>query len=373
MQAVSANWAPALASAHGLTAKVDVLYDGAVIASDVQIAGGSVKLDGGSDIRSSLSLTIADPSEFPKTPTDRWGVYGQRISVSAGIIYTDGTIERVMLGEFVTVSVGGDIHQGPLQIEAQGKEILLKRAVTEGAVSTSGVSVSGWISSLVDTHAPGESYVNNSTHGGNAVPTKTYDAGTEVLTVINEAATSIGAEFLCNMDGTFELRDITDPATAAPVWAVDAGSTGVLVSADIDLTSEDVFNNVVVSGENTEENVAPVTAVWQIQGPTDPLSVDGPFGKVTKRYSSSLITTLPQALETAKRLLHKYRAANRTVSLTAIHNHAIEPGDCIAVRYGGAVPDETHLVRTIDHPLTAAHPTTVIETVSGRDEEDPEA
>ena len=32
MQTVSASWAPALASAHGLSVKVDVLYDGDVIA-----------------------------------------------------------------------------------------------------------------------------------------------------------------------------------------------------------------------------------------------------------------------------------------------------------------------------------------------------
>ena len=132
-----------------------------------------------------------------------------------------------------------------------------------------------------------------------------------------------------------------------------------------------VFNNVIVTGENAEENVTPVTAVWQVTG-ADPLSVTGPFGKVTKRYSSSLVTTLSQAVETAKGLLRKYRAANRTVSLTAMHNYAIEPGDCIAVRYGGAATDETHIVKTIEHPLTATSPTTAIETVSGRDEEDGE-
>ncbi|MFF4952279.1 DUF5047 domain-containing protein [Streptomyces chattanoogensis] len=330
-----------------------------------------MSVDRGSDVRRSLSLTIANPSDFPTSETSRYGIYGQQIYVERGIKYIDGTTEMVPLGTFVVTNVSGNIHTGPLSITAIGKEIILKRALFESATSTAGyASASAFISTQIGLVIPGASYVNGSTSGSSAVATKTWDPGAEIWAALVEVANSVGAELFCDAAGTFRLVDVPDINMATPVWTVNTGEGGVMVSADMEVSADDVYNRVVASGENSEDNKPPVSAEAKITLSTDPLRYGGPFGKVSKTYSSSLITSTTQAQSTANALLRKYRAANRTVTLNTIPNPALDAGDCIRVKYGSDAPiaAELHLVQSFTVPLTVDNGSFTIATVSGKDD-----
>lgn len=369
MQPISARWLPALATDHGISARIDVLYNGATLATDIAFESGSVKVDRGSDVRRSLSLTVADPSQFPVNPTDSYAVYGQRLYVERGLTYLDGTTERVPVGTFVITSISGNIHTGPLTIQGAGLEILLKRALWETAQSTAGyVSPAAFMSFHIPDTIPGASFVDSSTGGAGALPSKTWDSNTDKWAALSDIATAIGAELFCDANGTFRLVDIPDPnnLTVPPVWTVNTGSAGVMVSATMQLSADGVYNRVVVSGENTGDNAAPVSAEAKITDPLDPLRYGGPFGKVTKAYSSSLITTATQASAAANGLLTKYRAANRAVTLETVPNPALDAGDRIRVDYGSAHLPEIHIVHSFDIPLTATGSAFTIETVSGK-------
>ncbi|MFJ9961082.1 DUF5047 domain-containing protein [Streptomyces avermitilis] len=370
MQPVSGKWAPALTTDHGRTVKVNVLYNGSIVAEDVAFSEGSVSVDRGSEVRRTLSLTIPDPADFPHSETDTYGVYGQRIYVEGGLRYLDGSTESVPLGTFVITSVSGDIHTGPLTVQAAGLEVLLKTEF-ETATSTSGyVSAAAFISYHITDTVPGASFVNLSTGGSAAVATKTWDSGTEKWSALKEVATAAGAELFVNAAGTYVLADPPDIATATPVWDVLAGEGGVMVSAEMELNRDGVFNRVVASGENAEDNTAPVSAEAKITASTDPLRYGGPFGKQTKSYSSSLITTAAKALAAANTLLAKYRAPNRTVSLSTVPNLALDAGDCIRVRYlDDVMPPELHLVQSFAIPLSVGGGAGfAIATVSGKDD-----
>lgn len=369
MQPVSARWIPALATDHGLTTKVTVLYDGLVVAENIDFVDGSVSVDRGSDVRRTLSLSIADPRDFPLEETARYGVYGQSLFVESGITYLDGTSELVPCGHFYITSISGNVHTGPLNITAVGPEILLKRAIFETATSTKGSpTASAFIAAQIGLAAPGASFVDASTAGATPVAVKTWEAGDEVWSALTEVATSVGAELFCDANGTFRLADIPNVDTASPVWDVSAGEYGVMVSAEAELSGDDVFNRVIVTGENAEENAPPVQAVATVT--TGPLRYGGPFGKVTKTYSSSLVTNTGQAGEVAAALLRKYRSPNRRVSLSTIPNPALDAGDCIRVVYGDSapLPPELHMVQSFTVPLNAGSEGFTIETVSGRDD-----
>jgi len=372
MQTVSARWNPALATDHGLISKVNVLYGGSVVAEDIPFVDGSVTVDRGSDVRRQLSLTIADPADFPLTETARYGVYGQTLYVESGITYLDGSSELVPCGLFVITQVSGSIHTGPLSITAVGQEILLKRAVFETATSTKGfASAAAFIGTQIAAVVPGASFVNASTNGAGAIATKTWDVGQDVWSALVEVANSVGAELYCDANGTFRLVDVPNIDAAVPVWDVSAGEYGVMVSAEMTTTSDDVFNRVIASGENTEENKPPVSATATIT--TGPLRYGGPFGKVTKTYQSSLITNGSQAAQTANALLRKYQAPNRSVTLGTIPNPALEAGDCIRVNYGDTAPapPELHLVQSFTVPLSVGSSGGfTIQTVSGKDDND---
>ncbi|MFJ4529055.1 DUF5047 domain-containing protein [Streptomyces nigrescens] len=370
MQPVSAKWIPALATDHGMSVKVSVLYNGIVIAEDIEFADGSVKVDRGSDVRRSLSLSIADPASWPTSETDTFNVYGQRIYVEAGLTYLDGSSERVPLGTFVTTNISGDIHTGPLSVTAAGLEYLLKREQWESATSTAGyASAAAFCAYHIPATVPGASFVNDSTRGTEALATRTWDSGSDKWAALTEVANSVGAELFCNANGTFVLADIPDPEdlSVIPVWDVTTGDNGVMVSADMELTADDVFNRVVVTGENTSDNTAPVSGEAKITDPTDPLRWGGPFGKVTKPYSSSLVTSEANATATAIALLRKYRSPNRKVSLSTVPNPALDAGDRIRVDYGPTGPDpEIHIVNAFDIPLSVKSGAFNISTVSGR-------
>lgn len=372
MLAVSAKWLPALTTDHGLSVKVNVLYDGAVVAEDIDFADGSITVDRGSETRRALSLTIADPSEFPISATDKFSVYGQQLYVEGGITYLDGSTERVPLGLFVITNVSGNIHTGPLNISGAGLELILKRALWDNATSTATfATVASFISYHVTDTIPSATFVDRSTRGGEAIATKTWDAQNDKWSALDEAAKAVGAELFCDANGTFVLDDIPDPDDAnAPVaWDVDTGENGVMVSADMTLTAEAVYNRVVVTGENAEDGAPPVVGEAKITATSDPLYYGGPFGKVSKSYSSSLITTSAMAIGTAAALLRKYRSPNRTVSLETVPNMALDAGDRIRVNYGEAHTPEIHIVNNFSIPLSVTGESFAIETVSGKDDE----
>lgn len=371
MYSVSPKWAPALAHDHGLSVKVNAIYDGAVVAEGIDFAGGSVRVDRGSDVRRSLTLTIADPTAWPFEPTDILAPYGQQLYVESGVTYLDGSAERVPLGTFVITRVSGDIHTGPLTVQASGLELLLKRALWDSAVSTTGyASAAAFVGFHIADSVPGADFIDDSSGGSEPLATKSWDARGVKWAALQEVAQSIGAELFCDAAGTFRLADIPNPLATSPVWTVGAGEGGVMVSANLELTSDEVFNRVTVSGENAADNAPPVWAEALITDPADPLRYDGPFGRVTKAYSSNLITTTPQAQGVANSLVVKYRAPNRRVSLEAVPNPALDAGDCIRVDYGPAAPPELHITHSFSVPLGVTDGAFSIETVSGKDESD---
>lgn len=370
MQPVSSKWAPALTTDHGLSVKVNVLYNGSIVAEDISFVDGSVKVDRGSDVRRSLSLSVADPAEFPVGPTDKFGVYGQRLYVEAGLQYMDGSIERVPAGTFVITSISGNIHTGPLAIEASGLEILLKRALWDTATSTKPyTNAAAFLAFHIPDTVVGASFVNGSTLGSTTtLATKTWDANSDKWTAMREVADSVGCELFCDATGVFRLVDIPDPfgVAVAPIWDVSTGDYGVMVSANMELSADGVYNRVIVTGENSADNAPPVRGTATITSTSDPLYYGGPFGKVTKSYSSSLVTSTTQANATAKALLAKYRASNRTVSLETVPNAALDAGDRIRVNYGPAALPEIHVVNSFDIPLSVGTGAFAISTVSGK-------
>ena len=364
MQPVSEKFLPALTTDHGLEIMVSALYNGAVVQPDIAVTDCSVHIDAGSDIRRTVSLTLPSPADFPATESDPYAVYGQQLYVERGIRYTDGSVERVPVGTFIITSVSGDIHHGPLAIAGSSAELLIKRAPFDTATSTNGLTAAGFISAQIAAAVPAASFVNRSTSGATTLPTKTWNAGDDRWAALCEVATAIGAELFCDANGTFVLADIPDIITATPVWTVSTGDAGVMVSADVALSADDVYNRVIASGENAEDNVPPVSAEARITDPTDPLRWDGPFGRVTEYYTSSLLTSQTAAQMAANARLRLRRAPNRTVSLQAVPNPALAEGDCIRVDYGPAAPAELHIVQSIDLPRSGA---CTIETVSGRE------
>jgi len=304
--------------------------DGVVV--DLPHTDGSVTVDRGSAVRRTCSVTVPDTSLLPMTPTEQLAIYGARLRISRGVVYGDGSIEAVPLGLFRIDSIEGDPSLGPVTISGSGLEAVVADDKFLAPYSTRGATAAVTaITGLIQDTIPGATVVNRATDA--TIGTMTWDAQGDRWAAVQECATAIGAEVYCDADGQFIIAELPDMLTAPVAWDVDAGETGVLISAKRSFSREGMYNVVVASGENTEDNTPPVSASASDDDPTSPTYVGGPFGRVPMFYSSATLINTVLAQGAANKLLRDALKPNATVSLTSLPNPCLEPGDVLRVTY----------------------------------------
>jgi hypothetical protein len=167
----------------------------------------------------------------------------------------------------------------------------------------------------------------------------------------------MNAEIYCDASNAFIIADSPNPLTSSVVWDIAEGEGGTLMSAARTMSRTAVYNAVVVSGENTASNSVPVSAIAYDDEPSSPTRWGGPFGRVPKFYSSALLTTEAACLSAAESMLFDAMAPNIQTAIAASPNPALEPGDCVRLRYAGR--RNLFIVQSLSIPLTAAGSSTL--------------
>jgi len=111
--------------------------------------------------------------------------------------------------------------------------------------------------------------------------------------------TSAGAELFFDDTGLIVARN-QPRLTSALVWTVDAGESGVLLTADRERSRARTYNTVVVTCESIDGLVPWAPQIAYDDDPASPTYYLGPFGLVPYFYVSPLLTTTAQALAAAK-------------------------------------------------------------------------
>ncbi|MFF1684503.1 MULTISPECIES: DUF5047 domain-containing protein [unclassified Streptomyces] len=352
MYAVSNLFRQALTSSHQIVTRVDAYYGGALVAADIPIADGSVSVDRGSKTRRSLSLTVADVGYLPWDVADPLAVYGQQLVVSRGIRFTHGD-EMVPLGTFRINEPQGDVHDGPVTLTGVTAEATIADDIFMVPTSTKGYgNCLQAIEFLIRQTLPDAAIINLTADQRNPVcPVATWDAGGDRWDAVIQVATAMRAEIYVDPIGRFVISDLPDPLTTPVAWDIAEGEGGTLVSASRQMSRTNVFNAVVVSGENSASESVPVSAVAYDNNPTSPTRWGGPYGRVPKNYSSALLITQGDCQAAANYMLADLTAPNIQTSLTTIPNPALEAGDCIRVSYAGR--KELFIAQSFSVPLTA--------------------
>lgn len=352
MYPVSPLFLQALTTSHTIVTRVDAYYNGALTKADIPISDGSVSVDRGSKTRRSLSLTVSDLSYLPWDVTDPLGVYGQTLVVSRGIRFAHGD-EVVPLGTFRINEPAGDVHQGPVTLTGVTAEATIQDDTFMVPTSTKGYgNCVQAIEFLIRQTIPDAPIVNLTADNRNPVcPVATWDAGGDRWDAVVQIATAMGAEIFVDVIGRFVIVDLPDPLTAPVVWDIAEGESGNLVSASRQMSRTNVFNAVVVSGENAASEAAPVSAVAYDNEPTSPTRWGGPYGKVPKTYSSALVVTQGDAQSLANYMIADLTAPNVQSSISAIPNPALEGGDCLRLSVRGR--NELFIAQSFSVPLTA--------------------
>ncbi|MFE0470463.1 DUF5047 domain-containing protein [Streptomyces sp. NPDC058947] len=298
---------------------------------DLEHTGGSVTVDRSQAIRRTCTVTGADPTLIPRTPTDQLTTYGARLRISRGIDYGDGSQpELVPLGVFRLDTVDGDVNEGPVTL--QGKDL---SAVVADDKFTEPYKVAGTVvgavTALIQRSIPDADVI--SLVDDTPIGSRVFDIEGDPWAGAQEIAAAAGAEVYPNADGVFVIAALPNLLTTPPVWAIEATEGGVYIAANRAMTLDGVNNGVLARGENTSENIPPVSYLAIDDDPTSPTYWDGPFGRRPKFISSSAYTTLNACAQAANAELAKTKAPNASGDITSLPNAALEPGDVLRVTH----------------------------------------
>ncbi len=159
-----------------------------------------------------------------------------------------------------------------------------------------------------------------------------------------------------NRAGVYEVVPEPMPSDP-PVWTVDSGDEGVLVSTSKEYHRDGIFNAVVATGEN-EDTAWAYTFTLKDTDPSSPTRWDGPFGRVPRFYYSPLLHTETSVEKAADTLLKKSLMVKSGMGLSAIPNPTLEVGDTVEVIYKEDgfqknTRTERHLIETLTIGLGA--------------------
>lgn len=346
MYPVSDRFLARLAESHQVATRVQLfLTNGRVI--DLPHTGGSVSVDRSNATRRTCSVTCADVSLIPRTPTDQLAAYGARLRVARGVYYGDGSSELVPLGVFRLDSVDGDVNEGPVTLQAKGLEAVVADDKFTSTYTATGTVV-GAVTALIQRSLPTADVI--STIVDTPIGSRAFDVQADPWAGAQEIAAAAGAEVYANADGVFVISQLPDLTTTTPVWAVEATEGGVYISGNRAMTSDGVKNGILASGENTAENVPPVSYLAVDNDPNSPTYWNGPFGRRPDFYSSSTLTTLAACQQAANLKLAQAKAPNATGDISSLPNPALEPGDVLRVMHEDGTR-ELHQVASFSVPL----------------------
>jgi len=354
MRPVSDAFLRTLAGSHRIFSRVKVLtsFQSGVMptGTEIPIVDGNVRADAASDTRTTLDLTTSGDGMWPLRTTDLLAPYGNELFVERGVDYTNGTVEIVSLGYFrINETNQADGPNGEIQLTASDR----MSSIIDGRLPFPRQYVAGTSVETVFEELVQEIYPSATIEFDFNAAASTFDTAHVVeedrYGFLHDVAQSRGKIMYWDYRGVLRVESPPDPAT--PVYTINAGRNGTMISLSRKLTRQGVYNAVVASGEATPDQL-PVTSLVIDNNPNSPTYWNGRFGRVPRFYYSPFITTVAAATSAATSILQQAIGLPYSINLNAVPNPALEPYDAIEI----VAPDTTdiHVIDSIIIPLSTS-------------------
>ena len=330
MREASSSFAAAVVDSHVRTTAVESWRGGELLVDSIPVEQGEQTYDDTSPIPGEVSITVPgrewDPTGDPWHPL---APFGQRLYVSTGIRHYTGEEELLGLGWYLITDADPDPLGRGVRVRAQSLERLLAddRLVTPMAPLAGGTLLSEAYR-ITRGRVPFEEGVPAGVTD-RAVPADTVWEG-DRLSALSSIAGALPARF--RVDDTGLLR-ILPPAgtTGTPVLELRTGERGVVAEWSTRVSRDEVYNAVVVTGEDNSAERRPLYATAIDDDPASPTFYGGPYGRRQREYSSPLITTNAAALTAARSVLDDERRKSRTALVTMVPDPRLEPRDWVTL------------------------------------------
>ncbi len=320
----------------------------------VDVLSGAVTLDSTAAVRGTLDMEVDGTGRWPNAAGDLYPPYGNEVFVERGITFGNGTVEYCSLGYFRFQTPAQDEPpDGPIRISAKDRmQGIIDARLLMPVQFVASQTYGDVVEQLVTAVYPDATIEWDD--ATDAMPIgRTVLAEDKRYEPIDDLVKSVGKVWYWDYRGVLVITAPPDPS--APVWEVNAGAGGVLVSAKRQLTREGVYNAVVATGESADDT-APARGVALDNDPSSPTYYYGRFGPVPQFYSSPLLLSDAQAVAAAETLLRKKLGLPYSVDFSSIPNPALEPLDPVRIRYTNGGPPETHIIERLTIPLSERDP-----------------
>jgi uncharacterized protein DUF5047 len=287
--------------------------------------GGTVTATLTSRVTRNLTLFV-DQSLYPAAPGDLLQPYGNRLRVTLGLKFADGS-------RYAWVVFTGRI-QRPL-LTPDGR-VLVPAADRANEVVEAGFVVpeNSQVGNTVDAEfirlvsdALGDAVFGASDTFFETVPQLTWSF--DRAAAIDEFATSVGAFWYALADGSFVMRRYPWTVAGSPVVTLSDGQDGVILASP-SRDRSDVYNSITVTGERAD-GTAPVYALAEDNNPLSPTYVDGPFGRRHRSISLRTPQTQGTAQTAANAWLRRSVALQEAWSWSQPPDASLELGDVVTL------------------------------------------
>lgn len=298
----------------------------------VDVIGGQVMIDRDARIRRQGSVDVAF-SLINETARDLVLElpFGGTATIERGIRYADGTVERVQLGRFRIDSAVWNELQGVASLTLADRMAQVADEIFTAPYAPTGVKPSDACVAIVQDVFGSTIAYHVLTDPASETPlgdTTLY--ADDRVNALTDLASSIGAQCVFDNLGDFVIRPTGGAGTVA--WTIDAGAHGSMIAAQETLDRSSVRNGVIVRAQPGTDQV-PIYAIATYDDPTAPTRWGGPFGRVPLISDSTAVLTQDQADASARSLLNLRLGLQRTLTLEALPNPALEPDDIIQIVY----------------------------------------
>ena len=179
--------------------------------------------------------------------------------------------------------------------------------------------------------------------------------GESRVDAVYEIASAWPASLREGADGILYVGPPTEMPTQRPALRLSDGEDGTVVGATSKLTRDKIYNRVVARGQSSHDEGAPSFQAVADQA-TGPMRVGGPYGTVTRFFSSPLVTSQDAARKSAESMLASSMRAKRRIPVEHAPNPLVRPGDPVEVTVRGVAAAQGRttwgVVSAVEIPLT---------------------
>lgn len=323
--------------------------DGALLAESVPVHRGRLSADGSSQVPERLSFSVprwADrrdwlPGDDATHPLARFGQY-----VIPTIVITSpitGIQYETVLGRFKVQSWKHDTDNGLIQVEAVGRLQLAADDRLPSPLAPTGTFASEFRRLL----PPGLSAAISPALVDRQCP-RSMEWSDDRIGALYEIADAWPARIRTDQWGQIAvLPALAD--TPTPVVSLTDGEGGTVIGTARADTRDQAYNRIVVRASGTDtSDKPPIQAV--VDQTSGPMRTAGPYGVVTKYWSSPLITTEGQAREAGVTMLANSLRPSRTVPVTLAPDPRLDLDDAVEIISDGV--RDWGYITAYDLPLT---------------------